>query len=48
MPAPFRVKGPKTSLLVLHDTTAQRAARILLVLGMVAVAGLGIALRWLL
>lgn len=41
----FSRRGLKTSLLVLHDSVAQRVARILLVLGMVAVVVLGIWLR---
>jgi energy-coupling factor transport system permease protein len=41
----FSRSGPKTSLLLLRDTNAQRAARWLLVLGMVAVVALGVWLR---
>jgi len=35
----FGRQGPKTSLLVLHDTPAQRVLRWLLLLGMLAVIG---------
>jgi energy-coupling factor transport system permease protein len=41
----FSRSGHKTSLLVLHDTGAQRAARILLVIAAVASIALGIWLR---
>ncbi|MCU0506968.1 MAG: energy-coupling factor transporter transmembrane protein EcfT [Anaerolineae bacterium] len=41
----FSRSGPKTSLLTLRDTSAQRAGRWLLLLGMIAVVALGIWLR---
>jgi energy-coupling factor transport system permease protein len=41
----FSRRGPKTSLLVLHDTAAQHVARILLLFAMVAAVVLGIWLR---